>query len=148
MVGKVIAISEAVSLGFHGMGILAASKKRLSAREISEILDVSEAHLTKVFQRLVRENLISSIRGPGGGFEMKEAPENVTLLHIYQAIEGAHQVDEKICSCCDNCPFENCLLGNSVAKDATRIFMDDLSKVSLDAAILKSSRTKGESLPV
>ena len=79
---------------------------------------------------------------------MCKAPGEITLLDIYQAIEGVHQVDEKICSCCDNCPFENCLLSDSGLKDSTRIFLDYLSKVSLDAAILKTKTSKAESLPV
>ena len=54
MLGSVIAISEAVSLGVHGMGLLAASERRLNARDMAQTLGVSEAHLTKVFQRLAR----------------------------------------------------------------------------------------------
>lgn len=47
MLGSVIAISEAVSLGVHGMGLLAASGRRLNARDVAQTLGVSEAHLTK-----------------------------------------------------------------------------------------------------
>ncbi len=52
----VVAVSEAVSLAFHGMGLL-ASGKRMSAKEMAEAVNVSEAHLAKVFQKLVKEGL-------------------------------------------------------------------------------------------
>lgn len=140
MAGNVIAISEAVSLGFHGMGLLAASNRRLSARGMAEILGVSEAHLTKVFQRLVREGLVSSARGPGGGFELKLPPEKISLLSVYHAIEGIPRENENFCSCCNQCPFEHCMF-NTMLKDSAREFMNYLSRVTLDAAVLKPQKT-------
>ncbi|MDR1873408.1 MAG: Rrf2 family transcriptional regulator [Synergistaceae bacterium] len=136
MTGHVIALSEAVSLGFHGMGLLAASKKRLSAREMAKILGVSEAHLTKVFQRLGHEGLVGSVRGPGGGFELKRLPEKISLLSIYYAIEGVPRENMKFCSCCGRCPFEHCLFG-AVLGDASRDFLKYLDGVTLDAISLK-----------
>ena len=139
MAGNVIAISEAVSLGFHGMGLLAASRKRMSAHEMAEILGVSEAHLTKVFQRLVREGLVFSVRGPGGGFELKKPPEEISLLSVYHAIEGVPRNNEKFCSCCTKCPFEHCIF-NTVLEDSARDFMKYLSGVKLDSVFLKSEK--------
>lgn len=136
MAGNVIAISEAVSLGFHGMGLLAASKKRLSAHEMAEILGVSEAHLTKVFQRLVREGLVSSVRGPGGGFELRRPSGEINLLSVYHAIEGVPRERENFCSCCDKCPFQHCIF-DTVLEDSARDFLNYLAKVTLDSVVLK-----------
>lgn len=123
-------------MGIHGMGLLAASHKRMSAHDMSKILGVSEAHLTKVFQRLVREGLTLSVRGPGGGFELKVPPEKITLLQIYQAIEGITKDESKFCSCCDNCSFSKCLFGN-ILKQSTTGILDYLSSTTLDKASLK-----------
>ncbi len=136
MAGNVIAISEAVSLGFHGMGLLAASKKRLSAHEMAEILGVSEAHLTKVFQRLVREGLVNSVRGPGGGFELRLPSGEINLLSVYHAIEGVPREHENFCSCCDQCPFQHCIF-DTILEDSARGFLNYLSKVTLDSVVLK-----------
>jgi Rrf2 family protein len=141
LVGKIIAISEAVSLGFHGMGLLAASQKRISARAMAETLGVSEAHLTKVFQRLVREGLVNSVRGPGGGFEMREHPKNVTLFSVYNAIEGTSRRDENFCSCCDKCPFASCIF-NQALKNSARDFLNYLSAVTLDVFALKMQKNE------
>ncbi len=88
----VVAVSEAVSLAFHGMGLL-ASGKRMSAQERAEAVNVSEAHLAKVFQTLVKEGLVTSVRGPGGGFQLARDPGEISLFHIYTAIEGVPKHD-------------------------------------------------------
>ncbi|NIR01207.1 MAG: Rrf2 family transcriptional regulator, partial [Gemmatimonadales bacterium] len=51
-------------------------------------LGASEAHLSKVLQRLVRSGLVESVRGRGGGFRLARRAEGVRLLDVYQAMEG------------------------------------------------------------
>ena len=143
MAGNVIAISEAVSLGFHGMALLAASKKRLSARDMAKALSVSEAHLTKIFQRLARHGLVRSVRGPGGGFELGQSPDKISLLSIYHIIEGAPEPGQHFCSCCENCIFENCIF-DDILQESARQFLDYLSRTTLDSALLRSRETPDE----
>ena len=42
--------------------------KKISVKEISESIDVPSPFLAKLFQQLVRGNIISSTKGPNGGF--------------------------------------------------------------------------------
>ena len=102
-------ISEAASLALHTMVFLASQPGRLvSTKEIAETLGVSGAHLSKVMQRLRREGLVNSMRGPGGGFELARPADAITLLEVYEAIEG---------------PFDPsaCLLNSSVCRRAACI---------------------------
>lgn len=111
-----ISISEAASLAFHGMGLLAISGKRMSTKEMAEAINVSEAHLAKVFQRLVRCGFVTSSRGPGGGFELARPAESISLLDIYEAIEG--QTDGGYCLLHQKeCPFRTCIFGRYVEKN-------------------------------
>ncbi|ADE58019.1 RrF2 family transcriptional regulator [Aminobacterium colombiense] len=110
-----ISISEAASLAFHGMGLLAISGKRMSTKEMAEAINVSEAHLAKVFQRLVRCGFVTSSRGPGGGFELARPAESISLLDIYEAIEG--QTDGGYCLLHQKeCPFRTCIFGDMLKK--------------------------------
>jgi Rrf2 family protein len=84
-----LSISEAASLALHAMALLASPTRRnLSAREMASALRVSSHHLSKVMQRLARAGLVDSVRGPHGGFKLARRAEAITLLQIYEAIEG------------------------------------------------------------
>jgi Rrf2 family protein len=99
----VVKISEAVSLAMHGMVFLAAKgEESHSVGEVAEELNVSKAHLQKVFQQLARAGLLRSNRGPKGGYSLGKDSDRITLLEIYQAIEGPLEVrdclfDEPVC---------------------------------------------------
>jgi Rrf2 family protein len=85
----VFKVSEAASLALHAMTVLATNPGRaISTSEIAEGLGVSENHLSKVFQRLARAGLVRSTRGPKGGFSLDRAADDLTLLDVYEAIEG------------------------------------------------------------
>ena len=125
---EIIALSDAVSLALHGMGLLAAGGRR-NARELAEEMKVSEAHLAKVFQRLGKNGLVHSTRGPGGGFELAKDPGEISLFHIYSVIEGVPS--GQYCLLQKNqCPFEECIFGSTLEKLA-RDFTDYLKKTTL-----------------
>ena len=73
----------------------------------------SEAHLAKVMQRLVKAGLVASTRGPKGGFRLARPAETVTLLDVYEAVEG---------------PVEplGCLLGRPACRGSVCMFGDFL----------------------
>ena len=74
----------------------------MSTGELAKMLSASENHLSKVLQRLARADLVKSTRGPGGGFRLTREPDQITLLNVYEAIEGTMDVtgclfDRPIC---------------------------------------------------
>ena len=82
-------ISEAASLAIHAMAVVAGKPEEVhSTHGVATALGVSEAHLAKVMQRLTRAGLVSSVRGPKGGFVLARPAAEVTLLAIFEAIEG------------------------------------------------------------
>lgn len=86
---KAVKMSEACSIAIHAMVMLAANNKRpLSTKDIVSVISVSETHLQKVMQRLVRSGLADSARGPRGGFTLNEKNSACKLLDIYEAIDG------------------------------------------------------------
>ena len=88
-------ISEAASLAIHTMVYLAFDGSRhRSAGSIARALSVSEAHLAKVMQRLSRAGLLVSVRGPRGGFGLAKDASEITLLDVFEAIDGPFQPDD------------------------------------------------------
>ena len=110
---NVLRISEAASLALHTATFLAANPGRwISTREVASVLNASEAHLSKVLQRLTKAGLVKAVRGPGGGVALEEDKRDVRLLDVYEAIEGPLPpskclLGKPICG-------GNCILGNLV----------------------------------
>lgn len=81
--------SEAAALALHAMAYLAvADEGALNAKTLAKFCGASEAHMTKVCQRLARKGLLSARRGIHGGFAPAKPLGRIRLLDIYSAIEG------------------------------------------------------------
>ncbi|MEI6888310.1 MAG: RrF2 family transcriptional regulator [Bacteroidales bacterium] len=112
---KIFALSEAASIAIHSMVLIARSKDGINAVKIAEFTGFSKNHIAKVLQRLVKSDLLRSVRGPAGGFTMKKEPGELNLLDIYQAIEGPIELTDCPLSY-DICNFDRCLMGNVINK--------------------------------
>jgi Rrf2 family protein len=106
---SVLKISEAASLALHTMVYLAANDENpASTPEIARILNASENHLSKVLQRLTKAGLAHPIRGPKGGFTLGKPADQISLLDVYEAIEGPLESTSCLlgtAGCGDNCLF-------------------------------------------
>ncbi len=59
-----------------------------SIKELAARLDIPYYFLGKILQNLTRKGLLSSQKGPTGGFALGMAPQDMTLFHIVEAIDG------------------------------------------------------------
>ena len=105
-------ISEAASLALHTMVYLAGDPgTQYPAGKLARVLCVSEAHLAKVLQRLTRAGLLVSVRGPKGGFRLARRTDDITLLEVFEAIDGPYEPSE--CLMHDRtCGQMGCLFGD------------------------------------
>jgi len=121
---KIVSLSEAASIAIHGIILIARSEVSLNVIQIADATGTSKHHVAKVMQRLVKENFITSQRGPSGGFMLNVPAEKLTFLQIYEAIEGKIEVskcpmEKKVC------PFDKCILDN-ISNKMTLEFRDYL----------------------
>ena len=63
-------------------------KAPLKSYNISKSLGVSDSYLKKIIRQLVVAGLITSEAGKKGGVSLKKNPDKITLLDIFEAIEG------------------------------------------------------------
>ena len=80
------------------------SKNLMSGKEIASGLDIPEAFIAKLLQKLVKSNIISSHKGPKGGFTMKEENLNKNITDVIFAIEKKDV-------------FEGCFMGLPICGD-------------------------------
>lgn len=118
---NIIKISEAASIALHAMVLLARERANgLNAKKMADIIQVSEAHLAKVLQRLARADLVVSTRGPRGGFTLNGDPREITLIRVYEAVEG--DLDPAGCLfAVPVCRGEDCIFGNLLREKSEEI---------------------------
>jgi len=107
----ILNITEAANLALHSLVFLANNRENwpISTARAAAPFGASEAHLNKVFQRLNKAGLVGSVRGPRGGFLLAREPGEITLLEIFEAMDGP-------------LPREHCLLGNEACTFGSCIF--------------------------
>ena len=65
---------------------------------IAAATHVPEGYMSKVLNTLTRHGIVTSQRGPTGGFALMKAPETLTMLDIVQAVEPLPKIQ--------NCPLK------------------------------------------
>ncbi len=90
---QIFPFSQATSIAFRSMATIAVSDNKLNIDMVSNVTGASRHHVAKVLQRLVQNGLISSKRGPGGGFCLNTTPQSISLLDIYESVEGKKMVN-------------------------------------------------------
>jgi Rrf2 family protein len=99
---SLLKVSEAATLALHATAVMAGARgQRITAGSMATALGVSEAHLSKVLQRLTKAGLVRGTRGPRGGYRLTRPAKQISLREVYEAVEG-------------NLTVGRCLLGQPV----------------------------------
>ena len=67
---------------------LAGGRGPLSASQIAKQQNLSVAYLEQLLHRLKVKRLVTSIRGPKGGYLLAREPERITVAEIVSILEG------------------------------------------------------------
>ncbi len=79
------------------LALEAAGNKKVSIRKIGSDLHIPAPFLGKILQSLAKHKLLTSTKGPHGGFGIAKDPDQITLFDVVNIIEG-------------NDLFEKCLI--------------------------------------
>ena len=72
---------------------------------ISERQKISLSYLEQLFGKLRRNNLVESVRGPGGGYCMARPMQQITVADIVRAVDESFDATQ--CGGRENCKDEN-----------------------------------------
>jgi Rrf2 family protein len=83
-------ISRSAQYGLLAVAYVAQHYKEgaVLSQLISKEYDIPLEYLLKILQQLVRANVLTSKRGPHGGFYLARPSDKITLLDIIEAVEG------------------------------------------------------------
>lgn len=116
-------ISNACKYGIRATVFIASKHDqgiKLSIKEIAKEVDAPEAFTGKILQQLNKSKIITSLKGPYGGFYINEKQLEQSVINIVDAIDGMSIFQEcglglKQCSSQHPCPMHN---EYKIARDA------------------------------
>ena len=102
---------------------------RVGVKEIADAQNIPLPFLSKILQKLVKAKILTSTKGPRGGFALNDTPDKITLLHIVDVIDGL-----KI--------FERCGIGLKHCSDSAPCpIHQEFMLVKSDIRMLLSTKT-------
>lgn len=128
-----------VEWALHCCAILAGlpAGSYLSTRDLATLHGIPKEYLSKALQGLSQDGIVGSTLGPGGGYCLAKAAENITFLDIVEAVEGkgplfvcAEIRRNNPCRAEGHCDSKPCSIAR-VMWDADRAWRAKLASVSL-----------------
>ncbi len=119
--------------------------KYTNINEIGDRLNIPMPFLGKTLQLLVKGGMLSSLKGPNGGFRLKKDPREIALLHVVDAIDGTDFLTSCVlgfpkCSSNSPCPIHSEWghLRDRVYRVLVEKTIADISKQITDSKQLRS----------
>jgi Rrf2 family iron-sulfur cluster assembly transcriptional regulator len=107
---------------------------------ISERQKISLSYLEQLFGKLRRHELVASVRGPGGGYNLAKSLDMVTVADIIRAVD--EPLDATLCGGKGNChDGENPCMTHDLWMNLNDKMFEYLNSVSL-AELVKNQRTE------
>lgn len=86
------------------LGIFSEENKKIGVKKIAEELETPQPFLAKLLQQMTKSKLVSSTKGPNGGFYLSASDRENSVWDIVQNVDGTEK-------------FEQCFLGLSKCGD-------------------------------
>jgi len=106
---------------------------------ISERQKISLSYLEQLFGKLRRRELVSSVRGPGGGYCLAKLSADISVADIIRAVD--EPLDATMCEGKANCDDEEPCMTHKLWSTLTNRMLDYLSSVTL-AELVEQQRSK------
>lgn len=106
----------------HGNGPIALA-------DIAQRQGISLSYLEQLFSRLRKRSLVSSVRGPGGGYNLARGASEIHIAEVISAVD--ENVDTTRCGGAHNCQNEGPCLTHDLWHDLSSRIYEYLDRISL-----------------
>ena len=117
------AVTAMLDLALH------AERGPISLADISKRQDISLSYLEQLFSRLRQSGLVSSVRGPGGGYRLARETAEICVAEIIDAVNES--VDATSCGGNSDCSAGEQCLTHYLWTDLSRQIHGFLNGISL-----------------
>ena len=121
------AVTAMLDLALHG------NDRPVSLADISGRQDISLSYLEQLFAKLRRNNLVSSVRGPGGGYRLSRDGHEIFVAEIIDAVNET--VDATGCGGTADCQQGEVCLTHHLWCDLSEQIHSFLSGISLSQLV-------------
>jgi Rrf2 family iron-sulfur cluster assembly transcriptional regulator len=105
------------------------SKGPVSLNDISQRQDISLSYLEQLFSKLRKHSLVSSVRGPGGGYLLSRKENEIDVAEIIDAV--SESLDTTKCKGSGNCHKGATCLTHHLWQDLSEQIYGFLSNITL-----------------
>jgi Rrf2 family iron-sulfur cluster assembly transcriptional regulator len=110
----------------YGMG-------SITLADISDRQGISLSYLEQLFAKLRKQGLVSSSRGPGGGYKLSRDADDITVLEVISAVD--ERVDSTACDGKANCHGEQQCLSHELWTSLSEQIQIYLAGISLGEVV-------------
>ncbi len=117
------AVTAMLDLAMHD------GKGPITLADIAQRQGISLSYLEQLFSRLRKQSLVSSVRGPGGGYTLGRDAASIFVAEVISAVD--ENVDTTRCAGAHNCQDNQQCLTHDLWQDLSTRIYDYLSQISL-----------------
>ena len=121
------AVTAMLDLALHSV------RGPITLSDISDRQSLSLSYLEQLFSRLKRNNLVASTRGPGGGYQLAKAPEDINVAEVIIAVD--EHIDATGCRGREDCQKGEICLAHNLWLGLSESIYDYLNNISLAEVI-------------
>ncbi|TNF02034.1 MAG: Fe-S cluster assembly transcriptional regulator IscR [Gammaproteobacteria bacterium] len=121
------AVTAMLDLALHG------DEGPISLADISQRQEISLSYLEQLFAKLRQKELVSSVRGPGGGYRLSRDCEAINVAEIIDAVNES--IDATSCNGKGNCQNGGVCLTHYLWDDLSQQIHRFLSGITLDSLV-------------
>jgi Rrf2 family iron-sulfur cluster assembly transcriptional regulator len=110
----------------------------ITLADISQRQGISLSYLEQLFSKLRKHNLVSSARGPGGGYRLSRAAETIAIAEIIVAVDET--VDATRCKGQQNCHDARACLTHQLWTDLSGQIREFLNGITLAQVVEKRAK--------
>lgn len=101
--------------------------------DISERQGISLSYLEQLFSRLRKHGLVTSVRGPGGGYRLGKCSAEIAVAEVITAVDES--VDATKCMGQGNCQGGNQCLTHTLWTDLSKRIEEFLQSITLSELV-------------
>ncbi len=101
----------------------------ITLAEIAQRQGISLSYLEQLFSRLRRQTLVTSVRGPGGGYRLGRDAKDIYIGEVIQAVD--ENMDTTRCGGAHNCQENERCLTHDLWQDLSGQIYSYLNQISL-----------------